>query len=313
MSSPLYKTLLFLAALSSLALPSQSSAAPRGLWIDTDLSAGVPARDVDDALALALALASPELDLIGISTVFGNTDLEQVQARTKELLAIAESPLIPAPGAAAAKLGEAESEACRAMAAALEKAPLTILALGPLTNIAELLRRHPKAAARITELIVVAGRRPGELLKPGRRELRDLNFELDPEAARQVLGSELRITLTGYFASLGLECGAAIKERLKTGVSPLARALAPAVESWRRLWRITQGREAFQPFDLAAVAWLLRGDQFKLEEGRAMIEAGALNFRREAAGRVGFVSEPAPELLDWALERICQGARRRRF
>jgi hypothetical protein len=78
---------------------------------------------------------------------------------------------------------------------------LTILALGPVTNIATVLRKHPDLGARITRVIAVAGRRPGQRFTTGTSNPnghRDFNFELDPEGFQVLLDSKVEIVLAPF-------------------------------------------------------------------------------------------------------------------
>src|SRR5687767_11984189 len=130
----------------------------------------------DDAMALLLALASPELELLGVSTVHGNQTLERTTANALRVLEFAGSdlavaagadrPLVREPAVAADVHGETGldgpdlpppagtpvgehaveflAERLRASAS-----PVTLVPTGPLTNVALLLATHPEAAERI--------------------------------------------------------------------------------------------------------------------------------------------------------------------
>ena len=121
----------------------------KAVWIDTDPACGTGARaDVDDCFALLYALRSPALRVVGISTVFGNTDL---QTATETLHALLEQPLALPLGTAtrlavhagASRARTAASPhgtpASEALATALRAERLTLIALGPLTNVATLI------------------------------------------------------------------------------------------------------------------------------------------------------------------------------
>lgn len=95
-------------------------------------------------------------------------------------------------------MGAGSTPASEALIVALETGPLTILALGPLTNIAQALTARPDLVANIARLIAVMGRRQGHLFHPAEGEghgilfghgpvFRDFNFDQDREAAARVL------------------------------------------------------------------------------------------------------------------------------
>lgn len=194
----------------------------RRVIIDTDPG-------VDDALALLLALRSPELRVEAITSVAGNVPVDVATQNVQRVLALAESPEWPvlahgAPqplerepvfatflhghdglgGAAHACEGQrlkqgrelshrtAAEEILHQLALAEE--PVTVIALGPLTNIALALERDEGQLARLERLVVMGGavEAPGNVTPAA-----EFNFFFDPEAAARVLQSGLPLTLVG--------------------------------------------------------------------------------------------------------------------
>ena len=183
--------------LASVSLFSQPKA--KAVWIDTDPSVQLGGHEVDDGVALIQAFHSPELAIRGVSVVFGNAPFEIAWPMGQEIVRrFGPKSLGIYPGAANAKqLGE-ETEAVRAMATALRKEKLIILALGPVTNVASLLKLHPELHRNIIEIIAVAGRRPNQrfIAKPEQtRPFRDFNFELDAPGFQLLLDSSVPLTL----------------------------------------------------------------------------------------------------------------------
>ncbi|HEV8562652.1 MAG TPA: nucleoside hydrolase [Actinophytocola sp.] len=185
------------------------------LIIDTDPG-------VDDAFAIALACASPEVDLLAVTTVFGNAALDTTTRNALRLLALcgrddvpvargADRPLVH-PQVHEAELvhgndglsGRAhtlpdsgrspvESDAVGLMAALLRDAPepVTIVPIGPLTNIAALLAAYPSLRSRIARLVIMGGALSGG----NTTAVAEFNLWSDPEAARRVLVEERLPTL----------------------------------------------------------------------------------------------------------------------
>ena len=183
---------------------------------------------VDDALALALALASPELSVRAVTTVAGNVDLATATSNADYLLRIL------APGRAirvaqgyakplVRELVTAEevhgsdglagitslerwrrplAAPTRALASAVDMIvdevgsspdPVTVIALGPLTNVAAALRRDAAAMRRAAGIVVMGGSlHAGGNVTPHA----EFNFYVDPEAADLVLASGMPVTLT---------------------------------------------------------------------------------------------------------------------
>ena len=156
--------------------------ARRSVWIDTDVALGAPRGDVDDGLALAaVVLATQGADsiwtLAGVSAVEGNTDAATAAGCARGLLG--------ALGAAVPVFEQAQAAA--ALAALPEGASL--VALGPLTNVAAALALDPTLAARVDVRVV------GTVLSPWRHPVyhaSDLNLRRDRTAARVVLDAPLR-------------------------------------------------------------------------------------------------------------------------
>ncbi|KOX16244.1 nucleoside hydrolase [Saccharothrix sp. NRRL B-16348] len=179
------------------------------LIIDTDPG-------VDDAFAIALAAASPEVDLIGVTTVFGNVSLENTTRNALRLLTLlgrddvpvgvgASRPLIhPHPHLSSAHgedglsgyadtlpeatRGPDARDAVTLLRDLLDQAerPVTIVPIGPLTNIALLLAAHPNLKPKIGRLVVMGGGVHGGNVTA----TAEFNVWSDPEAARRVLVEE---------------------------------------------------------------------------------------------------------------------------
>jgi pyrimidine-specific ribonucleoside hydrolase len=175
----------------------------------------------DDALAITLALARPELEVLGITTVGGNAPLAATTRNALRILALldrtdipvaagAVQPLIRAletapevhgvsgldgadlPEPATAPRPEGALEFLRATLAAAP-APVTLIPTGPLTNIALLLRTYPEIAAKIAHISLMGGgMRQGNWTPAA-----EFNIWVDPEAARIVFRSGLPITMSG--------------------------------------------------------------------------------------------------------------------
>jgi len=244
------------------------------VWIDTDPAVGEPDRDVDDGFALVQAFNSPELDIRGVSVIFGNAPLDRGLPIARRLVRNfgPRGLEVSAGAASAAQLGS-DSEAARALAAALRAEPLTILALGPATNIATVLKRYPELASRIVQVVAVAGRRPGQRFTTGTTNSkghRDFNFELDPAAFRILLESRVPIVLTPFEISSKVWVRAEDLDRLANG-GDAARALEPPARRWLTLWRRLFAVDGFNPFDTLAVGYLLSPQAFACERVPAAI------------------------------------------
>ena len=173
------------------------------VWIDTDVSIGSPIREVDDAYALVLAFHSPEIQIAGISTSYGNAPLGHTTRAARELVRLfggdanvkAEEVFVGA--GSAADLGR-RNEASEALAGVLENNSVTYIALGPLTNLATFLQLHPERTRNITRIVFLGGQEEGTTLAlgpGGSFHIHDANVFKDPAAAAAVVRSHLPLTV----------------------------------------------------------------------------------------------------------------------
>jgi len=242
--------------------------APHPVWIDTDPALGEPERDVDDGFALVQAFHSPELAIRGVSVVFGNAPLDRGLPIAQRLVReLGPAGLEVFAGAAGSNALGVETPASRALAEALRRERLTILALGPATNVATVLSNAPELASRIVRIVAVAGRRPGQRFTTGTsnaRGHRDFNFELDPEAFRVLLTSGVPLVLAPFEISSKIWMTADDLDQLASG-SAASRALAGPARAWLALWHRRFAVDGFNPFDTLAVGYLVSPHGFACE------------------------------------------------
>ncbi|MEJ1160040.1 nucleoside hydrolase [Prosthecomicrobium sp. N25] len=220
---------------------------PRTVVIDTDPG-------IDDAIAILTALASDAFAVAGILTVAGNIGIDKTTRNAGRLVTHARRADLPVVAGAAAPLsraarlatevhgedglgGVALPEASRPpltasavpwLADLLDGAPagsVDVLALGPLTNLAQLLRARPRAAARIGRVIAMGGavHEPGNV---GPRA--EFNMAADPEAADTVFRSGLRVTLVPLDVTRRVRADLAWTEAL-AGAGTASATLAAAL------------------------------------------------------------------------------------
>ena len=188
----------------------------RRIVLDTDLSMGEPGSEIDDGFALALAAADPELQVELVTTVNGNTDVETatlLSLHLVERLGIdgtrvvrgAAAPLTRPDRARSASpetvrdfgrpipAGYAAAEIARLVMA--NPGEITIVAIGPLTNVAAALSLEPELARSVQEIVVMGGVFLGQTLQSGMPG--EFNVWVDPEAADAVLHSGAPLRFVG--------------------------------------------------------------------------------------------------------------------
>lgn len=180
------------------------------LIIDTDPG-------VDDAVAIMLALASPELEVLAITTVVGNVELEKTTLNARRLLSLAGrsdvlvgrgigTPIGGASGTAAEVHGqdglgdltwpeptvlEAAEDGIEMMYRLAKEAPLTIAAIGPLTNLATLLQRHPDVVNYVERVVIMGG----ASFEGNVTAAAEFNIWVDPEAAAIVFAAGWKLDI----------------------------------------------------------------------------------------------------------------------
>lgn len=249
---------------------------------------------IDDAVALAAALFSPELDLRLITTVAGNVSVEKTTRNALQLLNFwqAETPL--AQGAATplvrqlydaadvhgeSGLGGYEFithqrqplsiPAFQAIRDVLRASPepITLVTIGPLTNIALLLTHYPDCRFNIRRLVMMGGSAGRGNFTP----TAEFNMAIDPEAAARVFASGLEIVMCGLDitnrATLTPDYLAALPEVNKTG------KMLHALFSHYRSGSMATG---LRMHDLCAIAWLVRPELFTLKLSFVAVETQGL-------------------------------------
>ncbi|MEO5772241.1 MAG: nucleoside hydrolase [Burkholderiaceae bacterium] len=280
--------------------PSQKPATPARVWIDADAACGTgKRRDPDDCLALLSLASASHVDIAGISTVFGNAPVDKTDQVMRELVkeigthagrpVSAALPVFKGCGAAAPRCLEdgGSLDAQAALRQALQRGPLDVVMLGPLTNLAAVLAAEPALASRITRVIAVMGRRPGHRFHPSENRatgamlfghgpiFRDLNAVLDTHAVSVVLASGIPMVLVPYTAARQVSLTGSDLDRVaRTG--PAGRWVAERSRAWLEFWRSEGGLAGFYPFDLMAAAYVRNPAQFACARVTAWVGDDAL-------------------------------------
>jgi purine nucleosidase len=245
---------------------------PKRILIDTDPG-------IDDSLAILLALASPELTLEGLSVVHGNCSLARALNNCLSILELAcasqipvakgcELPLVQpsllAPethgntGLGYAKLPEPQTKPISQHGSdfLIEKimsnpGEITLVALGPLTNVALAIRQEPRIANALKELIIMGGaiRHEGNTTA-----LAEFNTYVDPHAAHIVFHASIPTTLVPLDVSYQCVLTQPDVDRLLQIDSPLTRFMADATRFYMEFHEEYQGVEGCVINDPLALA-----------------------------------------------------------
>jgi inosine-uridine nucleoside N-ribohydrolase len=244
----------------------------------------------DDAIALLLALASPELDLLGVTTVHGNQTLDKTTENALRVLELvgradvpvargADRPLLREPHVAAHVHGESGLDGPELPAATVEPVaqhavefiaerivPGTVLVpTGPLTNIALYLAEHGTANV---ERIVLMG---GAIAEGNMTPAAEFNIWADPEAAQRVFHAGVPVTMIGLDVTHKALLTPRLAERFRAA-GRVGTFVAELVEFFKQYHARTYGWDGAPIHDAVALAQAFRPDLVRTEHVNVEVE-----------------------------------------
>ena len=254
---------------------------PRKIIIDTDPG-------IDDAMAIFYALESPELDVVGLTTVFGNHHVEVCTENALNLLDIAGRSDIPVaqgsgrplaqtyPGPAghvhgddgAGNLFLAPSEhrplatsAAQFIVDTVMAAPgeITLVPIGPLTNIALALMLEPRLAANLAGIVLMGGNAfcPGNMTPAA-----EANIANDPEAADIVFGADCPVVMAGLDVTEATIMSDDVLASMATIDNPRAQHLAKIVPFYQAFHRLVDREGGIFIHDSTTITYLIAPQLF---------------------------------------------------
>lgn len=277
----------------------------RPIIIDTDPG-------IDDAVAIAIALFSEELDVKLITTVAGNVSLDKVTYNTLRLLKFFQKEVPVAKGAAEPLIlplmdasnvhGKSgmegfdfeepddhlllEENAMDAMRRVIMESdePITLVPIAPLTNIALLLKVYPEVKANIREIVMMGG----SASRGNKGVMSEFNVATDPEAARIVFNSGLPLVMAG------LDVG------WKALVLPEDSAKLPQLGEVGRMayclfqkYRGGSMKTGLKMYDSCAMAYLLKPEMYEIAETYVDVElAGTMTAGCTLVDLKGYLGKP---------------------
>ncbi|WP_374299137.1 nucleoside hydrolase [Paracoccus sp. (in: a-proteobacteria)] len=289
----------------------------RKIIIDTD-----PGQD--DAVAILLALASPELEVLGLTAVAGNVPLPLTELNARKIIELAGRTDIPVFAGCdrplSRKLVTAENvhgttgldgielpapttplqaqHAVDFIIDTLRREPagsVTLVPIGPLTNIATAFRRAPDIVARVEQVVLMGGAyfEVGNVTPAA-----EFNIYVDPEAAAAVFASGVPLVVM----PLDVTHDALTSRDWIDGMRELPGRCGPAVASWtdffERFDKAKYGSEGAPLHDPCTIAWLLRPDLFQGRRINVEIETeGRFSTGMTVADWWGVTDRPANALF----------------
>lgn len=251
----------------------------------------------DDAIALILALASPKLNVLAVTTSAGNQTPDKTLRNALRILTLLgrhdipvaggapkpllreliiadnvhgesglDGPALPEPGFAPQALTAVELMA-KTLRTSTE--PVTLVPTGPLTNIALLLSAHPELKAKIARIVLMGGSAgPGNWTPAA-----EFNIYVDPEAAEMVFSAGVPITMCGLDVTHAAQVMDEDIERIRAITNPIARTVAELLDFFMIYHRDPKWGFVGAPLhDPCTIAWLLRPELFTGIECHVSVE-----------------------------------------
>jgi purine nucleosidase len=277
--------------------------------IDADPSIGVRFKDVDDGLMLLVALNSPELEILGITTIYGNASQDVSYEKAKELVELTGRQDVPVfRGAKKDDAVGTTTEASEFIIHMAEKFPgeVTILAVGPMTNVATAISASPTLAYSLKEVISMGGN--VSAANVGSTQCwSDLNYGSDKEAAGLFLETVADLTVVSIQTSERFYISPTRYKRLITE-SEYSDYLARNTRFWYWI-----RRRVFVVWDLVALACVIHPEWF--ETNHVSIDyyttvTGQPRIRESSASQpivtvnIPEFQEDQDPLWDWFFSRI---------
>jgi purine nucleosidase len=262
---------------------------PRRIILDCD-----PGHD--DAVAITLAAGSPAIELDAITTVAGNQTLEKTTRNACimcTLLGLSETPVVAGcarplvralrtapeihgpsgldgPEPVEPTVSPSPGHAVDWIVDSLMANPgeITLVATGPLTNVAMALRREPGIVETVREVVIMGGAYSRGNVTPAA----EFNVYVDPEAARAVFEAPWRLTMMGLDLTHQATFGSFEEQRLERTGTTLSRFLVDLMRYYRGAYRSEGGTEDPPVHDPCAVAYVIDPTLFEVTPAHVEVE-----------------------------------------
>lgn len=265
---------------------------PHKIIFDTDPG-------VDDAMALLLALASPELEVLGVTTVFGNATVEQTTRNAQHVLEVAGRTDVPVIAGAGQPLSRPRAKkvsvhgadglgniglppasrephawpggAAGFIADTLLAHPgeVILVAVAPLTNVAQAVLNNPSIAATARRVIVMGG---AVFCRGNASPVAEANIHNDPEAARIVFGAGWPVTLVGLDVTMRTVMSDAYLDGLLRAGRPATDFLAQILPTYRAAYQTRHAMNGIPTHDPSAMAAAIDPTLFSVQRVPIYVE-----------------------------------------
>lgn len=272
--------------------------------LDCDNTIGLEEKEVDDGLAFLFLLGREDINLMAVSSVFGNSSLEDSYRITEGMLSDFNLKDRVQHLKGASKAGDHETEAAQYLAetAAKNKNEITLITTGPLTNLYAAWKLDNDFFKNLKEIIVRGG--VTELLQFGEEKIDETNFSSDPEAAQKVLTAEVPVAVMSGNLCLAARFGEKSWRRVNRSKNKAVRAyIKDKISDWYDYSSEQIGLSGFYMWDVVAVVYMISPEIFNYNKRKFIstvedLKTGQIKTEK-AQGRLqdaGVVNLPATVL-----------------
>jgi inosine-uridine nucleoside N-ribohydrolase len=266
---------------------------PRKILIDTDPG-------IDDAMAIFYALESPDLDVVGLTTVFGNAHTSVCTTNALKLLEIADRTDIPVAQGADTPLampyrgpvafvhgedGQGDVflpppnssplaiDAAKFIIQTVMDSPgeITLVAVGPLTNLAVAMQLEPTLTSHVAEIVLMGG---NAFVGGNASPAAEANILNDPEAADIVFGADCPIVMAGLDVTEKTIMTSDDLLRISKFDNPRAQHLAAIIPFYQGFYRARLGLDGICVHDSSTISYLLAPDLYTWVEYPIRVDIG---------------------------------------
>ena len=280
------------------------------VYVDTDVSLGTPRAEIDDGAALIFLLGNPDMEVIGAGSIFGNVPLKDAALNLDRILTWLDADSVPvALGAAQPILADMSwfqdwqsaygetlpwtPQPVNLLAANLiihlvETHPneVSLLSLGPMTNLALAVRLHPEIISLTREIIVMGGSFNEQDPSP------EFNARCDPEAARIVFSAGWSVHTLGLDVTRRVHFSRREFASLPDG-NPAVELLRTQAPGWiERMEEMSWDQDGCALHDAVAAAYLVDSTMFQTQD--TCVEVELSDPRLRGATRFSPASKDGP-------------------
>jgi purine nucleosidase len=253
----------------------------------------------DDAMAILLARGNPEIELVGITTVAGNHTIDKVTLNARRVCTVAGIDNVPiaqgcghpltrklvvapevhgdsgldGPAWGEPTVGLVDGHAVDLIIELVMASPgeISLVPVGPLTNIALALRKEPRIAENAREVVLMGG----STLRGNKTPAGESNIYVDPEAAVAVFDAPWPVTMVGLNLTHQARATPEVLARISAVGTPVATMVVELMEFFRSRYLVRSGFESPPVHDACCIARLIRPEVVECVETFVAVETAS--------------------------------------